>query len=72
MRKQFPVDWLTSKRLTSTIQCVKARRRQQTKKMAALAEGFLHVLDLVKLSHFNDENTTETGLLDKARVKATA
>ena len=29
--------------------------------MAALAEGFYQVLDLVKLSYFNDENTTETG-----------
>ena len=29
--------------------------------MAALAEGFHQVLDLVKLSYFNDENTTETG-----------
>lgn len=29
--------------------------------MAALAEGFLQVLDLFKLSYFNDENTTETG-----------
>ena len=82
MQKQFPVNWLTSARLAFMIQCVKARQRQQIKKMAALAEGFLHVLEPIKLSHFideagqnfyingpfkrNHENTVKT------RVKATA
>ena len=39
MRKQFPVNLLTSRRLAFTIQRTKTRRCQQIKKMAAKVEG---------------------------------
>ena len=57
MRKQFPVNWLTSGRLAVTIQRAKARRRQQIKKMAAQVVGRCEV---DKLAFFNKEPTIET------------
>ena len=57
MRKLYPVDSLTSRRLAFNW------RNEVTtweKKMAALTDWVPHVLDLVKLYNFNDAHNTET------------
>ena len=57
MRKLYPVDSLTSRRLA-------LNRRDEVnkwkKKMAALIKGVPHVLDLFKLYYFNDAHNIET------------
>ena len=42
-RKQFPVNWLTSRRLAFMIQRAKARRSQQMKKNGGLSGGSLRL-----------------------------
>ena len=57
MRKQFPVNWLTSGRLAFTISARQSEATSTNKEMAAQVEGRCGV---DKLAFFNLEPTLET------------